>query len=76
MNQSKKLEELLLENAIGVEEFSHCVGIDLKIAESYLLGNKNIPKALALKIEQTFCKPKNWLDDENTLGGASYDLFG
>lgn len=76
MVQTKKLKELLNENAIGIEEFSACLGIDDSYANELVSGSKKLTKLLARQIEQTFCKPKYWLDEDATQGDGSYDLFG
>jgi plasmid maintenance system antidote protein VapI len=75
--QTVKLELLLTENAISVEEFANCMGIDLSLAEAICQGSKKISKSLARQIEQTFSKPNLWLEiDDDNNGGPNYDLFG
>lgn len=73
--QQKKLQELLLENAIGIEEFAMCLGITEKQAEVYCSGKKGLSGTMARQIEQTFSKPAHWLASEGE-SGPSYDLFG
>lgn len=74
-NQQKKLNELLLENAIGVSEFAACMGLTEKTAEAYCDGTKKLTPSLARQIEQTFSKPANWLMIDSD-SGPNYDLFG
>jgi plasmid maintenance system antidote protein VapI len=76
--QVKKLETLLSENALEIEDFANCLGISDKQAEAFCEGKKKLTSALARQIEQTFSKPKFWLDFE-TVGdeeGPQNDLFG
>ncbi|TXR53540.1 hypothetical protein [Reinekea thalattae] len=78
MNQAEKLADLLQENAIGVTEFSFCLGIDEAVAEELVAGSKKLTASLSRQIEQTFSKPKFWLDDQTETDNqeAQYDLFG
>lgn len=72
----QKLEELLAENAIGAEEFSMCLGMSEKQALDLLSGKKKLTASLARQIEQTFSKPKHWLESDEDGQEAVYDLFG
>jgi len=74
--QIEKLNILLSENAISVEEFANCIGLDLKQARALCDGTKKLSKSLARQIEQTFSKPSMWLDTNGSDDGPNYDLFG
>jgi plasmid maintenance system antidote protein VapI len=75
--QAEKIETILSENAIGIEEFANCLGIDPTLASSLCSGKKKLTKSLARQIEQTFSKPNQWFDiDEESEQGPNYDLFG
>jgi plasmid maintenance system antidote protein VapI len=76
MTQQEKLNQLLSENAIDSNAFSACLGIDETLALNLLSGKKKLSNSLARQIEQTFCKPKFWLEPEHSASGGSYDLFG
>lgn len=75
-NQVKKLQQLLSENAIGVEEFAYCLGIEPAQAQALAEGRKKMTVRLARQVEQTFSKPTHWLDDEFLSGSSDHDLFG
>lgn len=68
------------ENALDELSFALCLGKD----ESQLIellkdgSNKKISDSFARQIEQTFCKPKMWLDHaaDELVPGPSFDLFG
>ena len=74
--QANKLKEVLSENAIGFEEFAFCLGIEPGFAEQLCQGKRKLTNTLARQIEQTFSKPKNWLDVDGDTEGPNYDLFG
>lgn len=68
--QSEKIAIILSENAIGIEEFAYCLGIEPALAKSLSSGKKKLTKSLARQIEQTFSKPNQWLDiDEESDQG-------
>jgi len=68
---------LMRENAIGVEELAACLGHDEKKLKSMLDDNatKPLTDSIARLMEQTFSKPKGWMDSVED-GGISFDLFG
>ncbi len=72
-------EIVMRENAIGTEELAFCIGKEPEDMER-LLGLKGgkFPDALARQIEQTFSKPKFWLDSgaADNGSGNNFDLFG
>ncbi|WP_196157861.1 hypothetical protein [Reinekea sp. G2M2-21] len=76
--QVEKLNIILTENAIEVEDFANCLGISVTQAEALCDGKKILSKALARQIEQTFSKPDKWLEFDNSgeSEGPNYDLFG
>lgn len=76
--QIKKLETLLSENALEIEDFANCLGISVKQADAICEGRKKLTASLARQIEQTFSKPKFWLDFEmeDESEGPQNDLFG
>jgi plasmid maintenance system antidote protein VapI len=75
--QAEKIATILSENAIGEEEFAYCLGIEPALATAICLGKKKLSASLARQVEQTFSKPKQWLDSEEESGqGPNYDLFG
>ena len=76
MSQQDKLKELLDENAIDIGAFCACLAIDEQLARDLFTGTKKLSKSLARQIEQTFSKPKFWLESDNDTSGGSYDLFG
>jgi hypothetical protein len=72
---------LMLENALDELSFALCLGKDeVQIAALMSPNSKKvIPDALARLMEQTFSKPKLWLDlieDGSQAQGPSFDLFG
>lgn len=75
---ARKLRTLLAENAIGTEEFAHCIGIDIAHAHALCAGEKRLTSTLARQIEQTFCKPDYWLEPDFDMDaqGPKHDLFG
>lgn len=75
-NQAKKLQQLLSDNAIGVEDFAYCLGIEPVQAEALVDGRRKLTARLARQIEQTFSKPTHWLDDDVQSGATDHDLFG
>lgn len=76
MNQQDKLKELLSENAIDIDAFSVCLAIEEKLADELINGNRKLSKSLARQIEQTFSKPKFWLESDSEVTGDGFDLFG
>ncbi|WP_430462263.1 hypothetical protein ACQUQU_05590 [Thalassolituus sp. LLYu03] len=73
----RRAQALLLENALDVATMAACLGQDETRMEA-MLGDKpskKIPDSLALLMEQTFSKPKGWLDQDED-GGITFDLFG
>ena len=75
---------IMRENALDEMSFALCLGKDEdQIAALLAEGtNKKIGDALARLMEQSFSKPKLWLDqgqgsaDDGSSGGPSFDLFG
>jgi hypothetical protein len=73
---------IMLENALDELSFAMCLGKDEEQIAAFMLPNskKSIPDALARLMEQTFSKPKLWLDqaegDTQQGQGPSFDLFG
>ncbi len=72
---------LMLENALDELSFALCLGKDETQIAAFMSpdSKKLIPDALARLMEQTFSKPKLWLDqaDGDSQGqGPSFDLFG
>lgn len=76
--QTAKLEILLSENALDVEDFANCLGITRGDAQLLCDGKKKLSKSLARQIEQTFSKPNLWFDihEDGESEGPNYDLFG
>lgn len=72
-----KAQELMLENALDVSTMAACLGQDEDKLEAMLGENakRKIPDSLAVLMEQTFSKPKGWLDQGDD-GGITFDLFG
>ena len=71
------IDQLLLENAIGIEELANCLAIDLEIMTKKLTSEKEkISDKLARQIEQTFCKPSYWLDSDMMDERIQFDLLG
>jgi len=73
----QKAQELMLENALDIPTMAACLGQD-EARLLAMLGEKasrKIPDALAEQMEQTFSKPKGWMDQSGD-SGISYDLFG
>ncbi len=72
-----RAQELMLENALDVETMAACLGQDEDLMQD-MLGEKptrKITDAVAAQMEQTFSKPKGWLDQSDD-GGITFDLFG
>lgn len=77
----KNALEIMQENALDELSFAMCLGKDEgQIAAMLEEGSKKvISDSLARLMEQTFSKPKLWLDagaDGEEGAGPSYDLFG
>jgi plasmid maintenance system antidote protein VapI len=73
----RQAQELMRENALDVATMAACLGQeeDRMLA---MLGEKptrKITDAVAAQMEQTFSKPKGWLDQSDD-GGITFDLFG
>ena len=69
------------ENALDELSFALCLGKDEEQISALFEDNskKKISDSLAQLIEQTFSKPKRWLDGAALTSdgaGPSYDLFG
>ena len=76
-----KAIEIMHENALDELSFALCLGKDESQIASLMLPNskKTISDSLARLMEQTFSKPKLWLDqvdDQDHPHGPSFDLFG
>ncbi len=70
---------IMQENALDEESFAMCLGKDeSQILDLLSIGSKkHINDTLARLMEQTFSKPRLWLDQgEGGNAGPSYDLFG
>ncbi len=73
---------IMQENALDELSFAMCLGKDEEQMNGLLMdaSKKKINDGLARLMEQTFSKPKLWLDqgatDEAGQQGPSYDLFG
>ena len=77
----KNASTLMLENALDELSFAMCLGKDEEQIAALLASNskKSISDTLARLMEQTFSKPKLWLDSlegDAPGSGPSYDLFG
>ncbi len=76
----KNAEIIMQENALDELSFALCLGKDEEQIAALLKPGctKVIPDALARLMEQTFSKPKQWLDhaEGSDQSGPSYDLFG
>ena len=76
----KNAAAIMLENALDELSFAMCLGKDEAQVAALLSPNskKAIPDSLARLMEQTFSKPKLWLDhgDDTQDQGPSFDLFG
>lgn len=77
----KNTIEIMHENALDELSFAMCLGKDeSQIAALMSPGSKKaISDSLARLIEQTFSKPKLWLDHadgDEQVKGPSFDLFG
>ena len=74
----EKLNIILHENAIEIEDFANCLGLGHAQAHALFEGKKKMTTSLARQIEQTFSKSHNWLDCSGTFEkeGPNYDLFG
>ena len=73
----QRVQELMLENALDVTTLAACLGVD-EIKLEAMVGEgakRKIPDSLANQMEQTFSKPKGWLDQGDD-GGITFDLFG
>ncbi len=71
--------KIMQENALDELSFALCLGKDEGQMQDLLIegSKKNINEALARLMEQTFSKPKLWLDQNEQEGaGPSFDLFG
>jgi len=73
----RQAQELMRENALDVATMAACLGQeeDRMLA---MLGEKptrKITDGVAAQMEQTFSKPKGWLDQSDD-GGITFDLFG
>ena len=73
----QKAQELMRENALDVPTMAACLGQDEGRMGAMLGENpsKKIPDALAEQMEQTFSKPRGWLDQSQDCG-ITFDLFG
>ena len=72
-----RAQELMRENALDIATMAACLGQD-EMRLAAMVGEKparRIPDALAALMEQTFSKPRGWLDQSDD-GGITYDLFG
>ncbi|EAT13306.1 hypothetical protein HF888_07415 [Bermanella marisrubri] len=70
---------IMKENALDEIEFALCLGREESEIASILSPNgKKISDSLARLMEQTFSKPKLWLDQgtADSASGPSFDLFG
>lgn len=72
---------IMLENALDELSFAMCLGKDEEQIAALMVptSKKVISDSLARLMEQTFSKPKLWLDAEPgnaVTSGPSYDLFG
>jgi len=72
---------IMLENALDELSFAMCLGKDEEQISALMAPNskKAISDSLARLMEQTFSKPKLWLDTapgDASSSGPSYDLFG
>jgi len=70
---------IMQENALDEVSFAMCLGKDEDQILALLSNDskKKIGDALARLMEQTFSKPKLWLDQgELENAGPSFDLFG
>jgi hypothetical protein len=76
----KNALEIMKENALDEMSFAMCLGKDEDQIAALLVegASKSISDSLARLMEQTFSKPKLWLDSgaEGEGSGPSYDLFG
>lgn len=73
----RQAQELMRENALDVATMAACLGQD-EDRMLAMLGEKptrKITDAVAAQMEQTFSKPKGWLDQSDD-GGITFDLFG
>ena len=71
--------KIMQENALDELSFALCLGEDEEQVVDMLAqsGKGHISDALAQLMEQTFSKPKLWLDQMEQEGaGPSFDLFG
>ncbi len=70
---------IMQENALDELSFALCLGKDEEQIMGMLMqgSKKSINDALARLMEQTFSKPKLWLDqNDDASDGPSFDLFG
>lgn len=76
----KNALEIMKENALDEMSFAMCLGKDEDQIAALLVegASRSISDSLARLMEQTFSKPKLWLDSgaEGESSGPSYDLFG
>lgn len=66
-----------MENALDVITMAACLGQD-EVRLEAMIGEKptrKISDSLAALMEQTFSKPKGWMDQADD-GGITFDLFG
>lgn len=66
-----------MENALDVITMAACLGQD-EVRLEAMIGEKptrKISDSLAALMEQTFSKPKGWMDQDDD-GGITFDLFG
>jgi len=76
--RKKNTLEVMRENAIGMEELAYCLGKEPENLQKIIEADQSrFNDALARQIEQTFSKPKFWLDQgEGLTGNQNFDLFG
>ena len=73
----RRAQELMLENALDIATMAACLGQD-ESRLAAMIGDKpakKISDSLAALMEQTFSKPKGWMDQDDD-GGITFDLFG
>lgn len=78
-NRINNTRAVMLENALDIVSFAYCLGKTPEQLEQ-VVGDKpkrKITDNLARLIEQTFSKPKGWLDFNHEKDNSpQYDLFG
>lgn len=71
---------VMLENAISAEELAFCLGKEPSSLQRLLdQDHAKFSASLARLVEQTFSKPKFWLDhgdSSNESNSKNFDLFG